>query len=480
MSSPSEFPLSEAPPSARKGLLPITMVLFSFTFFTGTMFAGGKLGMAFSFADMLWVATLGNSLLALYAAALAFIASRSGLNTVLMGRFCFGEAGSRLSDFLLGFAELGWYAWGTATVAIVLVKLLGLAEGFSLPLMVLFGLGFSITAILGFKGLDVLARVSVPLMFVLLLVSMYIATRDAGGFAGLAAVVPHETMTFSAAVTMVFGTFASGATQATNWTRLSRSGRVAVSASVVAFLLGNGLMVVAGAWCAMVYQQADIVEVMMLQGLSFAAVVMLCLNLWTIQGPTIYNVSAAACHLLRSERRRTATLLAAAVGIVLAMGGMYEMLIPFLVLLGSIIPPVGGVIMADFWYRHRGKYRRWALQRCPATTWSGCWPTPLAPCWPTRRRGWHRWWVSAPRRCATSSCSSWAGAAQRPRRASNREPGAGRNPAAARPARDERARRGAQPATAGTLALCGRKRRYRRMGDGRRAGVRHRHQPPTG
>jgi cytosine permease len=42
--------------------------------------------------------------------------------------------------------------------------------------MVLFGLGFSITAIIGFKGLDLLSRVSVPLMFALLLVSMYIAT----------------------------------------------------------------------------------------------------------------------------------------------------------------------------------------------------------------------------------------------------------------------------------------------------------------
>lgn len=84
-----------------------------------------------------------------------------------------------------------------------------------------------------------------------------------------------------------------------------------MTASVVSFLLGNGLMVVAGAWCAMVYQQADIVEVMILQGFSFAALIMLCLNLWTIQGPTIYNVSAAACHLLRSERRRTATLVAA-------------------------------------------------------------------------------------------------------------------------------------------------------------------------
>ena len=260
MSTSDEFPLSEAPRTARKGLLSISMVLFSFTFFTGTMFAGGKLCMAFNFVDMLWIAVIGNSLLALYAAALALIAARSGLNTVLMGRFCFGEAGSRLSDFLLGFAELGWYAWGTATVAIVLVKMLGLTEGFTTPLMILFGFGFSITALIGFKGLDVLSRVSVPLMFILLIVSMYIATQHVGGFKGLAAVIPHETMTFSAAITMVFGTFASGATQATNWTRLSRSGRVAVIASVVSFLLGNGLMVVAGAWCAIVYQQADIVE----------------------------------------------------------------------------------------------------------------------------------------------------------------------------------------------------------------------------
>ena len=371
MSSPGEFPLSEAPRSARKGLLSISMVLFSFTFFTGTMFAGGKLGMAFNFVDMLWIAAIGNTLLALYAAALALIASRSGLNTVLMGRLCFGEAGSRLSDFLLGFAELGWYAWGTATVAIVLVKMLGLAEGFTLPLMVFFGMGFSITAIIGYKGLDVLSRVSVPLMFVLLIVSMYIATQHVGGFSGLAAVIPEQTMTVSAAITMVFGTFASGATQATNWTRLSRSGRIAVTASVVSFLLGNGLMIVAGAWCAMVYQQADIVEVMMLQGLSFAAVVMLCLNLWTIQGPTIYNVAAATCHLVRSERRRTMTLLAAAVGVLLAMGGMYEMLIPFLVLLGSVIPPIGGVIMADFWFRHRGKYPALASVQLPRYNLAG-------------------------------------------------------------------------------------------------------------
>ncbi|OSN09087.1 hypothetical protein AU510_02815 [Lonsdalea britannica] len=47
MSEPNEFPLSETPKNQRKGLLSISMVLFSCTFFTATMFAGGKLGVAF-------------------------------------------------------------------------------------------------------------------------------------------------------------------------------------------------------------------------------------------------------------------------------------------------------------------------------------------------------------------------------------------------------------------------------------------------
>jgi cytosine permease len=65
------------------------------------------------------------------------------------------------------------------------------------------------------------------------------------------------------------------------------------------------------------------------------------------------------------------TLIAAGVGVVLAIGGMYEMLIPFLVLLGSIIPPVGGVIMADFWYRHRGKYPLLASASLPRYNFTG-------------------------------------------------------------------------------------------------------------
>lgn len=371
MSVHAESPLTETPLSQRKGFFPIALVLFSFTFFTGTMFAGGKIGVAFEFTDILWIVAIGNFLLGAYAATLGFISARSGLNTVLMGRFCFGNWGSKLSDFILGFAELGWFAWGTATLAISLGKILGFSDSLLIPLMVLFGLGFSITAIVGFKGLEYLSRVSIPLMFILLVTSIVLATKEIGGWTGLTSVQPTETLTFATAITMVFGTFASGATQITNWTRMSKSGKIAIWACLVSFVIGNGLMVLAGAWMAIVYQQPDIVEVLVLQGLSIAAVVMLCLNLWTIQGPAIYSVSTAACHMVRSERRKTMVLVAAVAGIILAAAGMYELLIPFLLLLGAIIPPLGGVIMADYWIRHKGKYPLLAEANIPNFNWIG-------------------------------------------------------------------------------------------------------------
>ncbi|MCU4312967.1 cytosine permease [Acinetobacter variabilis] len=371
MSAHAESPLTETPLSQRKGFFPIALVLFSFTFFTGTMFAGGKIGVAFEFTDILWIVAIGNLLLGTYAATLGFISARSGLNTVLMGRFCFGNWGSKLSDFILGFAELGWFAWGTATLAISLGKILGFSDSLLIPLMVLFGLGFSITAIVGFKGLEYLSRVSIPLMFILLVTSIVLATKEIGGWTGLTSVQPTETLTLATAITMVFGTFASGATQITNWTRMSKSGKIAIWACLVSFVIGNGLMVLAGAWMAIVYQQPDIVEVLVLQGLSIAAVVMLCLNLWTIQGPAIYSVSTAACHMVRSERRKTMVLVAAVAGIILAAAGMYELLIPFLLLLGAIIPPLGGVIMADYWIRHKGKYPLLAEANIPNFNWIG-------------------------------------------------------------------------------------------------------------
>jgi cytosine permease len=351
-----DFPLSEVPQDARKSLWSTSVVLLGFTFFTATMWGGGSLGVAFRFSELLWVVFVGNLLLGAYVAGLGLIAYRTGLNSVLLARFSFGDLGSKWPDFVLGFTQIGWYAWGTATIAIVFTQLLNLSEGLQIPLMILFGFAFSWTAYVGYRGLEKLSIVSVPLMTILIIWSFIISTREVGGLQGLLGIEPSQTMTFGAAVTIVFGTFVSGGTQATNWTRFAKSARIAVLASLFAFFIGNGLMVFAGAYGAIVYQEADIVNVLTMQGLLLAGILMLFFNIWTTQDNTVYNFSVAGCNLVRTENRKLLTIIGAAIGTVLAIGGFYNWLIPYLVLLGTFVPPIGGVIMADFFFKHRGSY----------------------------------------------------------------------------------------------------------------------------
>ncbi|TBR44222.1 cytosine permease [Marinomonas agarivorans] len=367
----TDYPLSAVPQDKRYGLLPMAVILFGFTFFTATMWAGGKLGNAFQFTDLLMVILIGNLLLGIYASLLAVIAYKTGLNSVLMGRFCFGEVGSKLSDFILGFTQIGWYAWGTATIAIVLVKLFAIPEFWQTPLMILFGLAFCVTAMIGFRGMDLLSRIAVPAMLLFILISLYSGFVDVGGISTLIDIEPTQSLTFTSAVTIVIATFISGATQATNWSRFAKSKKVAVLATMGAFFLGNGLMVLTGALGTLIYQEADIVDVMLVQGFFSLAVLMLFLNIWTTQDNTIYNFAVAGCNLLRTEKRQIVTVVGAMIGTVLAVLGMYNFLIPFLILLGTFIPPIGGVIMANFWLGHKGMYPNLHEVSLPAFNWLG-------------------------------------------------------------------------------------------------------------
>ncbi len=367
-----DYPLTEIPDGARKGFWSNAVVLLGFTFFTATMWGGGKLGVGMKFwPDLVGVILVGNLLLGLYVAVLGLAAYRTGLNTVLMARFCFGEWGSKGSDLLLGLTQVGWYGWGTATVAIMLVKMLHLPPQFDIPLMLAFGFLFCWTAYIGYRGLEVLSIVAVPVMTALLMWSMARATRDVGGWQNLLAIQPREALSVSAGITIVFGTFASGGTQATNWTRFARSAWGAGLASLAAFFVGNGLMIFSGAYTALIYNQADIVEVLALQGLMGWGVVMLLLNIWTTQDNTIYNFSVAGCNLCRTSRRQAFTLGGAAIGTIIAILGIYDNLVPYLLVLGTLIPPLGGIIMADFWIVNRGRYPRLQAVAMPRVNWAG-------------------------------------------------------------------------------------------------------------
>lgn len=354
LGSSEDFPLGEVPQQERKGYWSMGMVMLGFTFFTSTMFAGAQLGSAYKFwPDLVLIIILGNFLLGTYVAFLAYIAQKTGYNSVVLCRYSFGDMGSKYTDFIFGVTQIGWYAWGTAAAGMVFTKMLGLGEAWLIPAMIFFGFLFCSTSYIGYRGIALLSNIAVPAMLLLIIWSLTIGAKDVGGFEGLQSIIPKDQLTFAAALTVVFGSFVSGGTQSTNWTRFSKTSRVAVITALAAFFLGNGLMIFIGAFGGFVYQQPDMVEVLLLQGLWLPALIMLFFNMWTTQDNSIYCCGVAGCNFFRSNKRRAFTLGAAALSTALAIAGMYNWLIPYIVIMGTIIPPVGGVIMADFFYKYR-------------------------------------------------------------------------------------------------------------------------------
>ena len=106
-----DYPVSAVPQAARKSVVSVAFMLLGFTLYSGTFFAGGLVGPAYRFWELVGLIIVGNLILGSYAAALGYIAAKSGLSTVLMARFSFGNIGSRWVDFILGFTQIGWYAW---------------------------------------------------------------------------------------------------------------------------------------------------------------------------------------------------------------------------------------------------------------------------------------------------------------------------------------------------------------------------------
>ncbi|NET49468.1 MAG: cytosine permease [Merismopedia sp. SIO2A8] len=366
-----DYPLSPVPLRARKSLISLAPLLIGFTLYSGTLFAGGIVGPSVQFwPNLMGLILAGNLILGLYAALLGFIAAETGLTTVLMARFSFGDVGSRWVDFILGFTQIGWYAWGSALMAKLLNSLAGVPESWNGVLILVFTYACCSTAYLGYKAMDWLSRIAVPAMVILMGWSLMIASNEVGGFAGLQATELADPLPATAAITIIVGTFVSGGTQSTNWSRFARSGGIGFWATLIAFFIGNGFLIFSGAFCAKVYGNPDIVEVMAQQGLLFAGLVLFFLNMWTTQDNTIYAFSIAGANMFRSTKRTLFVLGGATIALVLAWGGIYEMLVNYLILLGTFIPPIGGVIMVDYWVHRRGNFPT-LDQPQPAFNWAG-------------------------------------------------------------------------------------------------------------
>ncbi|GAB2676529.1 cytosine permease [Thalassiella azotivora] len=385
-----DYPITPVPRHARRSLFSLSVVLLGFTFFTPTMLAGAQIAPAFDAWSLLWVLLLGSAVLGVYVGAIGGIGARTGLTTVMMCRYALGTKGSKLSSLLLGGTQVGWYGVTVATLASLTMSAMGWeGDGLLTLLMVAGGAVMGVTAYFGYRGMYALSVVSVPMLLVLAAWVTWRSLDEVGGWSGLAAIEPTGSMTLAVAVTVVVGTFASGGTQAPNWTRFARTPLSGFWACLVAFLVGEMLMLGFGAVGALAFGEGDFVLVLYQLGLVGWGLVFLVLNLWTTNDNTAYNFGVAGAEIADSHSKKPFVVGGVVIGTLLAVTGIYDNLIEYLVWLGILIPPLGGVVIGDWLARWRGGM---ALEpsQLPAVEWRnvGAYVVAALAAWWSNEAGW--------------------------------------------------------------------------------------------
>lgn len=343
-----DYPLQVVPGHARRSVLSLSLVLLGFTFFTPTMLAGAGIAPAFTFREFLWVALLGSLVLGLYVAALGAIGSRTGLTTVVMGRYAFGDGGSKLVSLLLGGTQIGWYGVTVATLALLVQQATGWqGDGALWTLVIAGGAIMGVTAYFGYRGMELLSAVSVPLLLVLAGWVTWRSFTEINAAGGIDAITATGEMSIAVAVTAIVGTFASGGTQAPNWTRFARTPGQGFGSALIAFFVGELLLIFFGGIGALAFGLGDFVEVLFALNLVGWGLVFLVANLWTTNDNTAYNFGVAGAELFNANTKKPFVVGGVIIGTLLAMP-IYNNLIGYLSWLGILIPAVGGVIIGDY------------------------------------------------------------------------------------------------------------------------------------
>jgi cytosine permease len=360
-----DFSLQAVPQSHRNGFWKMLMLMLGFTFFSASMVAGGTLGLGLSMMQFIGIVLAGNLILGAYTGTLAYISAKTGLSTHLLTRYAFGEKGSYLSSFLLSATQIGWFGVGVAMFAVPVQKVTGMDTTL---LILIFGVLMTATAFFGMKALTILSFVAVPAIIALGGFSSLEAVDGLGGIDGLMQYQPTETLGVAAALTIGVGSFISGGTLTPDFTRFAKSPKVGVSTTVIAFLIGNSLMFAFGAIGAIVTGQSDISEVMFVQGLIIPAVIVLGLNIWTTNDNAIYAASLGISNITKIKKNKV-VIINGIIGTIFAMW-LYNNFVGFLTTLGSVLPPIGAILIADYFIIRRGKYPAFEKMTFKAVNWN--------------------------------------------------------------------------------------------------------------
>jgi len=361
----TDYEREPVPVEKRKGWFRLSIVWLGGIIALSAIILGGTLAGGMTITQSIIASFIGTFLLACLSAACGVVGAKTHLSTSLVSAFALGRYGSYAVSVVLAIALFGWFGVQLDLFGLSLAQIISTTFGVEIHpkiLVVIGGVLMTTTAVIGYKAIEKLSLLAVPLLGILIVASLVkVATEGSGIKENLFG----EPISLGVAVSLIIGSLAVGAIIGPDISRYAKSPKDAVISSFVGFFVGFSLVLIAAILLAKATSQVDIIAIMLGVGWGTGAMLVLILAQWTTNDNNLYSSALGFSVIFRKMPKYQLTIIAGVIGTGMAIAGIYENFIPFLVFLSALIPPIGGIYVADYFFS-KSKYSFENLDSIPA------------------------------------------------------------------------------------------------------------------
>ena len=336
-----------------KSNLSIFMIMFGFTFFSGSMLVGKQLSEELSGASFIASIIMGGVILGTFGGILAYIGCKKKCTLRDLTRNTFGLKGSWLPSILVGITQVGWYGVSISMFAIPVSRIIAPNNKAILALCIfLFGGIMTLSTYMGLSSITKLSYIAVPVIF-LFGVGIIIYGFGQNATDVVLAFGPNGDIGWIYGTELVVGTYISGSITTPNFTKYGRQPWIVAAIVFSAFLVGNGLMIVFGALSNIIVGGSDIFDLFTYYHCRFLGIVVLGLNIWSSCDNGLYSASLELENIICIPHKKIIAI--AGIGSTLFSLILYHNFTSFLVAMNRTLPPIGMILILDSFFNRKSE-----------------------------------------------------------------------------------------------------------------------------
>ncbi|MDK2919955.1 MAG: cytosine permease [Candidatus Petromonas sp.] len=354
------------PLSERRGWFGMALVQIGVCYAATAPLFALEMAKGLSFWNAMLACLIANMILFVLFVVQGSIAAKEGLSTYMLARTSLGRGGAHILAIIIAISCVGWFAINAEYFATGLVSMIPSLG--NIHLIAFFGgLLMMTTAVVGYKAIEKLSDIAVPLIILWCVLGAFKAYRIVGTsvFHTIPLGEPYGLMT---GIIILVGGMSVGATISPDIFRYGRSSKDIFLANLVytvaAFFQPFLLM--------MTINGANTTDLPRIMGfLGPIGILVLILLAWTTNDNNLYSASLAFTEIFPVTKWKVAVTFGF-IGSIIAAIGILKYFTSWLSLLSSLAPPFIGIMAGDYYILPKiGLKSGLPLKRNEFINWAG-------------------------------------------------------------------------------------------------------------